>query len=73
MHRLEPVFVFFVLLSTSVNGELPTPVAAATVEGQETPQYGQYGAAGGTSALLSATNILMCCQTVLDLQKMSAT
>lgn len=69
-HKLEPVLVISVLLCTSVNGELPTPVAAATVEGQETPQYGQYRAAEGTSASLSAAFILMCRQTVLDLQKM---
>lgn len=72
-HGLEQGFVIFPPLSTSVNGELPTPVAAATVEGEETPQYGQYGAAEGTSGCLSASSILMCCKTVLDLQKTLAT
>lgn len=70
---LEPGFVISLPLSTSVNGELPTPVAAATVEGEQTSQYGQYGAAEGTSACLSAASILMCCETVLDLQKTWAT
>lgn len=72
-HGLEPGFVIFPPLSTPVNGELPTPVAAATVGGEETPQYGQYRAAEGTSGCLLVASILMCCKTVLDLQKTLAT